>query len=244
MYPIERSQRWKKTGAMTMEEKIKAFGYVRVSGKSQLTGNGFDRQEDTINAYAEKAGYQIVRVFKEEAVSGTKGEADRPAFQDMMSEILRNGVRTVIIEGLDRLAREYRIQETLLIYMASKGVTLLSARTEEDVTEAIQSDPMRKALVQIQGIFAELEKNLLVKKLRKAREQVRIAKGKCEGRKGYAESEQHEALLKRIKELRRKKPMQKRMTYQKVAERLNEEGYKTASGRLFTAMIVANLLRD
>ncbi len=224
-------------------EKTKAYGYIRVSGKSQLAGNGFDRQEDTINAYAEKARYEVVKIFKEEAVSGTKGEADRPAFQEMMTEILRNGVRTVIIEGLDRLAREYRIQETLLIYMASKGVTLLSARTEEDVTEAIQSDPMRKALVQIQGIFAELEKNLLVKKLRRAREQVRSERGKCEGRKGYAESEQHQQLLKRIKELRRKKPKQKRMTHQQVADQLNEEGFETASGKPFSAMIVANLLR-
>ena len=226
-----------------MEERTRAYGYVRVSGKSQLTGKGFDRQEETIQAYAEKACYEIVTIYREEAVSGTKGEADRPAFQEMMSEILRNGVRVVIIEGLDRLAREYRIQETLLIYLASKGVTLISARTEEDVTEAIHSDPMRKALVQIQGIFAELEKNLLVKKLRKAREQVRTAKGKCEGRKGYAESEQHDALLKRIKELRRKKPKQKRMTYQQTAELLNQEGFKTASGKPFTAMIVVNLLR-
>ncbi len=226
-----------------MEERIRAYAYIRVSGKSQLTGNGFDRQEETILAYAAKSGYEIVEVFKEEAVSGTKGEADRPAFQEMMTAILRDGIRTVIIEGLDRLAREYRIQETLLIYLASKGVTLISARTEEDVTEAIHSDPMRKALVQIQGIFSELEKNLLVKKLRNAREKVRSEKGKCEGRKGYMESEQHEELLKRIKELRRKKPKQKRMTYQQVADRLNEEGFKTASGKPFTSMIVVNLLR-
>jgi DNA invertase Pin-like site-specific DNA recombinase len=222
----------------------KAYGYVRVSGKSQLEGNGFDRQEESISRYAEKAGYQIVKFFHEEAVSGTKGEADRPSFQEMMSEILRNGVRTVIIEGLDRLAREYRVQETLLIYMASKGVTLISARTEENVTEAIDSDPMRKALVQIQGVFAELEKSLLVKKLRIAREKARTEKGKCEGRKGYVESEQHEPLLTRIKELRRKKPKQKRMTYQQVAELLNQEGFKTASGKPFTAMIVVNLLRS
>jgi len=227
-----------------MEERNRAYGYVRVSGKSQLTGNGFDRQEDAINAYAEKTGYEIVTIFREEAVSGTKGEADRPAFQEMMSEILRNGIRVVIIEGLDRLAREYRIQETLLIYLASKGVTLISARTGEDVTEAIHSDPMRLALVQIQGIFAELEKNLLVKKLRNARAKIRSDRGKCEGRKGYAESDQYEVLIKRIKELRRKKPKQKRMTYQRVADRINEEGFTTASGKPFTRDIVINLLRD
>ena len=54
--------------------------------------------------------------------------------------------------------------------MASKGIDLISARTEAKVTEAVQTDPMRKALVQIQGIFSELEKSLLMKKLRKVAE--------------------------------------------------------------------------
>ena len=37
----------------------------------------------------------------------------------------------------------------------------------------------------MQGIFSQLDKSLLVKKLRKAREQKRKETGKCEGRKGY-----------------------------------------------------------
>lgn len=46
---------------------------------------------------------------------------------------------------------------------------------------------MKKALIQIQGIFAELEKNLLVKKLRNARERVIAEKGKCGGQPAYSE---------------------------------------------------------
>jgi hypothetical protein len=44
---------------------------------------------------------------------------------------------------------------------------------------------MRKALIQIQGVFAELEKGMLVQKLRKARTQVKLTTGRCEGRKPY-----------------------------------------------------------
>ena len=114
---------------------------------------------------------------------------ERPAFQEMMAAILVNGVRTVIVEGMDRLARELRIQEALLVYIAAKGVDLLSARTEENVTQAIQADPMKKALVQIQGVFAELDKNLTVKRLRKARDAKSAEqKKRCEGRKSYGQS--------------------------------------------------------
>ena len=219
----------------------KAFAYVRVSGKGQIDGDGFVRQEEEIRACAKKAGYEIVKVFSEEGVSGTTEEGDRPAFQDMVAAILKNGVRTIMVEGLDRLAREYRVQETLLIYLVSKGVDVIVARTGENVTEAVQSDPMRKALVQIQGIFSELEKSLLVKKLRVARERKREADGKCEGRKSYAEAAPD--VLKEVRRLRRKRKGMKARTYQEIAEELNSQGMTTMTGKEFTKANVTMLLR-
>ncbi len=142
---------------------IKAFAYIRVSGRGQVKGSGFDRQTDVITGYAKKARIEIVDTYQERGVSGTKGETDRPAFQAMVNDILRDGVRTVIIESMDRLAREYRIQEHLLIYLASKDIALISANTGENITDAIKADPMKKALVQMQGIFAELDKSMLDK---------------------------------------------------------------------------------
>lgn len=212
--------------------KKHAFAYIRVSSRGQVEGHGFDRQEETIRKYAKSHGYVIEETFREAGISGTTGEEERPAFQDMVSEILRNGVRTVIVEGLDRLAREYRIQETLLVYLASKEIELISARTEENVTEAVKTDPMRKALVQIQGIFAELEKNLLVKKLRNAREKKRKDTGKCEGRKSYAEASPE--VLKEIRHLRRKPKKRRRLTYEQVADELNRRGLTTRIGKPFT----------
>ena len=125
------------------------------------------------------------RASREAGVSGVADETQRPAFQEMMTDISKNGVKTVIVESMDRLARELRIQETLLIYLASKGVDLISARTEENITQAVKDDPLKKALVQIQGVFAELEKNQLVRRLRKGRERKLAATGRCDGRKPY-----------------------------------------------------------
>ena len=188
-----------------------------------------------------KPGMKVVQFFQEEGVSGTTDELDRPAFQEMVAAILKDGVRTIIVERLDRLAREYRIQESLLIYLASKGITLINASTEEDVTQAIQDDPMKKALVQIQGVFAELEKNLLVKKLRIARERKREQTGRCEGRKTYQEAQPE--VIQEIKKLRRKPRGGKRLTYREVAEELNRLGFKTRLGREFTGQTVQDILR-
>jgi DNA invertase Pin-like site-specific DNA recombinase len=159
-----------------------AYLYLRVSGLGQVDGFGFERQEKACRAFCKQSALKVAGVYREEGVSGTKGEEDRPAFQEMLAAILGNGVKTVVVESLDRLARELRVQETLIVYLAAKGVPLFSARTGENITEAVQTDPLRKALVQIQGVFAELEKSQLVRRLEKGRAAKRRAAGKCEGR--------------------------------------------------------------
>lgn len=213
----------------------KAFAYLRVSGLGQVDGYGFDRQEETIRAYAKKAGLEIVEIFREEGVSGTKDETSRPAFQAMIAEILNNGVGIVLIEGMDRLARELRVQETLLIYLASKGIELISARTEENVTQAIKDDPLKKALIQIQGVFAELEKNQLVRRLIKGREKAREIKGRCEGRKPYGETEKEQIIIRRIRAMRRKRKNGTRgLTLQAIADRLNSEDILTKEGSIWS----------
>ena len=212
---------------------IKCYGYLRVSGQGQVNGDGYERQEKAIKGYAKANGYEVVNLFKEEGISGTKGEEERPAFKKMIAEILRDGVNTILVESLDRLAREYRIQEQLLIYLVSKGIDLISANTGENVTQAIQADPMKKAMVQIQGIFSELDKSLLVRKLRVARERVRKEKGKCEGAKRYGEnSEEEKAIVARIRLMKRKRRGGHRgMTLQQIADQLNSEGVTTKRGK-------------
>lgn len=226
---------------------LKAFGYCRVSGAGQIDGNGFERQENAIRAFAQKSKLEIVHMYREQ-VSGVKGEEQREVFQLMLSDILRNGIRSIIVEGLDRLAREYRVQEQLIIYFASKGITLIDARTGEDVTKAISEDPMKKALIQMQGIFAELEKNLLVKKLRLSREAKRKADGKCEGRKGWGDvPDKRDAILGQIRALRRKPKLGKRLTYVEIASQLNElamndDTYETITKRPWTGPMIQNFL--
>ena len=207
--------------------KETAFAYLRVSSKGQTDGDGFDRQLAEIQKYTKKHKAEVTTVFKED-VSGTTGEDSRPQFQEMVSDLLKNGCRTVIVERLDRLAREYRIQESLIIFLASKGINVISAATEENVTEAMQSDPMKKALIQMQGVFAELEKSLLVKKLRSARDRKKQATGKCEGRKTFAET--NPELLAEVHKLRKKKKGKARLPFAKIAKILNAAGFTNSVG--------------
>ena len=226
---------------------IEVSAYCRVSGKGQIDGHGFERQLSSIRAFCKKQGYHVVSVYREQ-VSGTKDETDRPQFSAMIGEIMSNGHRTIVVESLDRLAREYRIQEQLIIYLAAKGIDLIAANTGENITKAVSEDPMRKALIQIQGIFAELDKSLTVRKLRKAREKVRREKGRCEGVKPYGcdDSRPEEIeILKRIRSMRRRSRYQsKPLSYQGIADRLNSEGLLPRHGAAWTANLVFNVLKN
>jgi DNA invertase Pin-like site-specific DNA recombinase len=221
----------------------KCVAYCRVSGQGQIVGHGFERQIDSIKCFCKKSSYQLAKIYKEQ-VSGIKDETERPEFSTMVSDILSNGCNIIIVESLDRLAREYRIQEQLLIYLASKNIDLIAANTEENVTQAIYEDPMRKAMIQIQGIFAELDKSLTVKKLRKSREKIRKETGRCEGVKPYGSTPDEAEILKKIRYMRRRSRYQtKPLSYRAIAEKLNDERIKTRHGKKWTANLVFNVLK-
>jgi len=218
--------------------RAKAFGYIRVSGKGQVGGHGPGRQKDIIEGFARKAGLQVVGWYRD-VHTGTK--EDRPAFVEMLEAILTNGTKVVIVESLDRFARDLMVQTMLLAKLEAEGITLLSASTGEDVTASMRDDPMKKAMVQIQGVFSELDKSLTVRKLRKARDRKREVDGRCEGRKPFGEKPGEAETLDRIKQLRRKPRGGKRRSFGQVAGILNAEGRPTRTGRPWSRSAVHKL---
>ena len=215
--------------------KIEAVAYCRVSSTGQQkTGTGLERQEQAVKTYAKQAGYKLIAVYKE-AFTGT--ENDRPVFEKMIVDILDNGCRVIICECLDRLARDLSIQLQIIALLANKGITLINAMTGQDVTAP--SDAMTKAMIQIQGTFAELDKNLLIRKLKKGREAAKkkdakkrkVKTGKCEGRKSYGFYPGESEILARIKELHRKPQGEKRLGAYRIANRLNAENLKARNGK-------------
>jgi len=223
---------------MKSTDSVPAFAYLRVSSNGQVRGHGFQRQDDTIREFAAENGYAVKEVFRD-AFTGT--EADRPEFNRMCASILGNGVRTILVESLDRLARDVMVQSLLLSKLAQHGITLINCVTGEDVTASMSEDPMRKALIQIQSVFSELEKSRLVSKLRRAREAKKEETGKCEGRKAYGEKPGEAEVVELMRSLRRKRSGQ-RMSFAKIAEELNIRQIPTRTGAKWQTTTVVNIL--
>jgi len=206
-----------------------AFGYVRVSSQGQLKGHGPERQRDDISAFAKRNDFELVE-FYQDAWTGT--EDDRPAFMEMLEGMLGNGCRVVIVESLDRFARDLNVQMQLIAKLLAEGITLIPANTGQAIApDTLADNPMLLAMVQIQGVFAELDKSLLVRKLKKSRLAKRAATGRCEGQKPFGHYPGEAETLERIKQLHRKPRGGDRLSYGRIAATLNAESRATRSGR-------------
>src|SRR3954465_4486901 len=91
--------------------------------------------------------FKIVTVFREEGVSGTTDSVNRPAWSELMTALHSNGVRVVIIERLDRLARDLMVQETIIADLRKNGFEVVSV-AEPDL---MANDPTRVLVRQMMG---------------------------------------------------------------------------------------------
>jgi DNA invertase Pin-like site-specific DNA recombinase len=212
----------------------KCFAYLRVSGKGQLAGDGFPRQRAAIKEYAAAHGLRIVQVYEERGITGTKESMDRPAWRSLMEALHADGVRLVLIERLDRLARDLMIQESVIADLKKYGFELISV-SEPDLCS---DDHSRKFVRQILGAVAEYDKSQIVVRLRGARLRKRAQEGYCEGRKPFGHREGEYVALERMRELRAAG-----LTYSAIADGLNQEAIATRTGSSWTAKVVWRILK-
>lgn len=166
-------------------------------------------------------------------MTGTADMDDRPAWRDMMAAILANGVRSIVVERLDRLARDLMVQEHIIVDCQKRSVTLLS--TEEP--DLCSTEPTRILMRQILGAIAAYDKSMIVLKLRGARERKRDATGRCEGAKRYGELEGEAAVLERMRAIEATgAPLSA------IADALNNEGLRPRRGEQWFPMSVSRIL--
>lgn len=213
---------------------MKVFVYLRVSGRGQIEGDGFDRQLLACEKYARENDLEIAEVFREEGVSGTKELDDRPALAELLAALEENGIKSVLIEKLDRLARDLMVQETIISDMQKQGYMLLSA-AEPDLCS---TDPSRVLVRQIFGAIAQYERAMITLKLRGARQRKKARLGKCEGRHAFGEKPEEAQTLELIRQWKTAG-----YTAKIIAEQLNLEATPSRSGKPWRGTTVAKIIR-
>lgn len=87
---------------------LSAVGYVRVSDPKQKGNTSLETQERDIREWASRLGYEIVEIYRDEAVSGYKKEAlKRPGVQELMRNLKVRNVAAVIFYDESRADRRF-----------------------------------------------------------------------------------------------------------------------------------------
>jgi len=219
----------------------KAVSYLRVSGKGQLDGDGFDRQRDTIAKYAASHRIDVADEYSEKGVSGTNDLGDRPAMGAMLDRLESNGVRLVLVESASRLARDLMVQEIILDRFRKLDVRVVECDGGNDLTVG-DENPTQTLVRQVLGAIAQFDKTVTVHKLRAARERQRRVTGRCEGRKPFGTRPGEEKIVSRILELRRKPPKGDPQSFADIAATLNAESLPTRYGKPWAPATVRNVV--
>jgi DNA invertase Pin-like site-specific DNA recombinase len=219
--------------------KPPAIAYLRTSSGANV---GADKDRDkrqraAIEAFAKRAGYELVDEFYDAAVSGADPIDMRPGFAAMLKAIEGNGVRTIIVETASRFARDVMVQEVGHAKLRERGIDLIAA---DNPGSLIDDTPTAKLVRQVLGAISEFDKAMTVAKLRGARERKRREAGKCEGRKSHAE--RNPELVALAKRPHRQKPKGGRMSLRAISAELASQGFLNENGRPFAAASVKSML--
>ena len=149
-----------------MNRRKKVALYCRVStGDQHVETQLYDLRE-----MAKQRGCEIVHEYTD-VISGSK--AKRPGLDQLMADARRHRFDIVLVAAFDRIARNVRHFLDVLDELNQLGIEFVSKRENIDT-----SGPLGRAMLTIVGAISELERSLVVDRVRAG-----MRRAKLEGRR-------------------------------------------------------------
>jgi DNA invertase Pin-like site-specific DNA recombinase len=149
-------------------DKREIFAYIRVSTGNQESG--ILSQQHAIQQYCKNNGIEKYKIYQDENVSGSK--TSRPALDDMMEEIKKGNCKHLVVFAFSRFSRSCSHLLKSLELLESYKCRFSSVSEQIDTSTIIG-----KTLVAVLGALAQMERELIVQRVRAG-----LARAKAEGR--------------------------------------------------------------
>lgn len=153
-----------------MNEQKTVGIYVRVSTNDQSC----DMQLSDLKKYCSQRGFKIFKEYSDEGISG--GKEKRPALDELMDDARKRKFDMVLVWRFDRFARSTKHLITALEEFCHLGIDFISYQENIDT-----SSPLGKAIFTIVSAISELERNIIVERVRSGIRRAK-EKGKVLGR--------------------------------------------------------------
>jgi site-specific DNA recombinase len=231
-------------------QPLRAAVYARVSSEEQREGQTIDSQIAELERFAREKGWSLFGVYKDEGWSGAL--LNRPALDRLRDEAAQKKFELVLINDVDRLARDVAHLGIVKRDLERRGVKVIFRKLPSD------ESPTYNLMVNILGSFAEFEREMIADRTRRGRRhkvEVRqqflgsiaaygyryIPKHKASGQGGYLLVVPEEAAL--VRQMYEWVDREGLSAHQ-VAARLNLLQVRPRKGGLWAKSTVLRILRN
>ena len=208
----------------------KAVGYCRYSSSNQRE-ESIEAQIRAIEQYCKTKGIELIRFYKDEAISGTSIK-DRESFLEMISDSKTGEFELVIVHKYDRFARNRYDHAIFERKLNGNNVLLISVL--EELNDSPESIILKSVLTGMNEYYS-LNLSREVKKGKKENALKGVHNGglpplgyNLDENKKYIVNQEEAKIVRLIFSL-----AYQGLTYADIANTLNEQGYKNKSGSNF-----------
>lgn len=214
-----------------------AVGYIRVSSRQQRDeGKSLADQRDEIMRHAAVAGFDLLDIFEDAAISGGKDESQRPGLAAALATLREGRASVLIVKHVDRLSRDNDFAGYLKVELRRIGVRVV-------IIDEAADDPIRQAVDQLAAALERIRGSQRMKFSHRMRKQKGLWTGGApygyrliRGKLDPIESEI--AVVERVKQLRHEG-----VTLRGIANVLNEQRIPTRSGAAWRCQTIHQIVR-
>lgn len=206
---------WEYNGCMTTSKALRVIGYVRVSTAKQDVSP--EVQISALEAEAKRQGWQL-QIRREEAASA-KSLKNRPILATVLSDLKAGNADALAVSKLDRLSRSVADFAGILEIASKQRWALICLDLGIDTSTITGA-----AMAQVTCTFAEMERKKIAERTREGMARIKQNTGKHMGRPSLLP----QSTLDRIHRER-----EAGKTFASIAEALNNEGIRSATGGIW-----------
>ncbi len=223
-----------RTRKLDRPDVLRAVGYRRASTAKQVqSGLGLEAQTEGIENRCEREGWELLKVIDDPAQHGTTPPEQRPGLSEAL-RMLREGEADVLVaHKIDRVCRSTFDLLSLMRQADDEGWRAVFNGFDLDPTTAVG-----KLMLTMLAAVAEFERDILSERTKEGLAIQREA-GWPRGKPGKPHDRVPAETVTLIRDMRKDD-----MSWRKIADMLNEEGYPTGQRGIWHPMTCKRIAED